>query len=165
MTTEKKTFKQKAIATTHFILGTKEIAKSLDVKPVKDGMQLIKTYTATILDQTKNEQTAKSLSFEEAMRKYGYTDELLIANYKNCVYSSYISFFAALLALVFLIGYLFVSKAFLGVITSIGVLVPFTAMFVKFSFMAYAIKHRKLHCFGDWAKQPKEWFQSLPSKN
>ncbi len=134
--------------------------KVIGTDDIKNNAVFIKDMATKLLNPKEAIKNARKETFLEAQKRLNITDIDIIKNYKNNVYSFYISLAFGLVCVGLLVSNL-VNFNFMGILTSSSILAVCLAHSFKFSFRAFQLKHQKLCSVKDWASRSSEWFPSI----
>jgi hypothetical protein len=137
---------------------TKKMVGTEDIKQNAKYIQKM----AQSLDPRNIGKNSKKETFLEAKSRLNISEIDIIKNYKNQVYSLYISCLFSVLCFIYILYNLFVLKSILGAFSCLAVLLICLANSFRFSFRAFQIKHQKLCSAKEWWDRSSEWFPKIP---
>lgn len=129
------------------IIGTEEISKNTNL--IKE---MIKT-----LNPKEIKAKSKNESFLDAKKRLNVSELDIIKNYKNQVYSFYISLGFSLLCFMGTIYNLFILLNIIQSLSMLAIMLISLANCFRFSFRAFQIKHQKLCSIKEWWERSTEW--------
>ena len=135
--------------------------KIADIDNVQKNAKDIGGLAGKLLNPKKIIENSRKETFIEAKNRLSVSDVEIIQNYKNQVYSFYISMFFALICFVGILYNLFALRSILGALSMLSVLAICLANSFRFSFRAFQIKHQKLCSVKEWWDRASEWFPKV----
>ncbi len=137
-----------------------ESKKLLGTEEIKKNASFIASMAKVLFNPKETTKNAKQETFMEAKKRLNINEADLIKVYKNHVWSFYLSLLFALFCLFVLLINVF-SFNFVGIFSSLAILLVCLSQCFKFSFRAFQIRHQKLCPVSDWTKRPAEWFPTI----
>ncbi len=134
--------------------------KYLAVEEIKKNASFISSMAKVLFSPKETLKNAKQETFLEARKRLNVNEVELIRIYKNNALSFYISLIFGFICLFFLLINIF-NFNFIGLFSSLSILVLCLVQCFKFSFRAFQIRHQKLCPVSDWTKRPGEWFPTI----
>jgi hypothetical protein len=132
--------------------------KIVGSEDIKKNAEFIKEM-ASKLTSTK---TNKTETFLDAKNRLKISDIDIAQNYKNQVYSFYVSLVCAILCFLGIIYNLFIVAKIMPALSMLAIMSVCLANSFRFSFRAFQIKHQKLCSTKEWWDRASEWFPKLP---
>lgn len=130
------------------------------VSSIKNNQKIINEMV-TSLKPTNNVDNDES--YEDALKRLEVTDKDVLQNYKNFVYSLYISMAFSLFCFIGALGELFINKEFLIGVSFLVFMVLCLINAFRFSYRALQIKRKEFCSAKEWWESPNDWFPAIPN--
>ena len=132
------------------------------IDDIKKTSTLISDVAKGLLNPKQTIEKSKKESFSQAKERLNVSDAEIIMNYRNIVYSFYVSIAFALICFLAIVYNLFIAVKIVPALSALAILAVCLGNAFKFSFRAFQIKHQKLCSVKDWWDRATEWFPKLP---
>lgn len=130
------------------------------VSSIKNNQKIINEMV-TSLKPTNNVDNDET--YEDALKRLEVTDKDVLQNYKNFVYSLYISMAFSLFCFIGALGELFIKKEFLIGVSFLVFMVLCLINAFRFSYRALQIKRKEFCSAKEWWESPNDWFPAIPN--